>query len=80
MQGGHHALEVARTGDQLPEDGVFRRLVVDLLQLRLEVIAKRESESRPDMGIIEVDNSLLDQDGKLVYQTIGVVLVRRRPA
>lgn len=50
----------------------------DVLQLRLEVIAKRESESRRTMGIIEVDNSLLDQDGKLVQQTIGVVLVHRR--
>lgn len=32
------------------------------------------------MGIIEVDNTLLDQDGELVYETTGVVLVHRRPA
>lgn len=51
----------------------------DVLQLRLEVRSKRESESRPTMGIIEVDNTLLDQGGKLVYRTTGVVLVHRRP-
>ncbi len=51
----------------------------DVLRLRLEVIDKRLSSSRPTMGIIEVDNALVDADDRVLYSNIGVILVHRRP-
>jgi len=44
-----------------------------------EVVAKRESRSRSDAGIIETRHELRNQNGELVFQAEAVTLVRTRP-
>lgn len=45
-----------------------------------EVVAKRESKSRSDAGIIETHHELRNQNGELVFQVDAVTLVRIRPS
>jgi acyl dehydratase len=45
-----------------------------------EVVAKRESKSRGDAGIIETHHELHNQNGDLVFQVDAVTLVRTRPS
>ncbi len=44
-----------------------------------EVVAKRQSKSRSDAGIIETHHELHNQDGQLVFLVEGVTLVQHRP-
>lgn len=53
--------------------------VGDVVKLRIEIVDKRTSESRPTMGIVEAENTLLDQDGRVLYRNLGFILVHRRP-
>jgi acyl dehydratase len=52
----------------------------DTLNVTTEVIAKRESRSRPDAGIVEFDHRAYKQDGTLVAQCRRQAFMRRRPA
>lgn len=52
----------------------------DTLSVTTEVIAKRESRSRPDAGIVEFVHRAYKQDGTLVAQCRRQAFMRRRPA
>ena len=50
----------------------------DVLTLEVEVTAKRRSKSRPEMGLMQVTQRLLNQDGEVVLRltTDGMIRVR----
>ena len=50
----------------------------DTLYAESEVIAKRESQSRPTQGIVTVRTTGLNQDGKVVISYERTVLVPKR--
>jgi acyl dehydratase len=52
----------------------------DLLRYDAEIVAKRESKSRPDAGIVHTIARLTNQDGVLVYESKTATLIARRPA
>ena len=52
----------------------------DTLHARVEVIEKRESRSRPEMGLVTMDNLVENQDGVLCCTWRGIQLIRRRAA
>ncbi len=52
----------------------------DTLSVETEVIEKRESKSRPDMGIIKTKTTVLNQIGEPVMTMIPISMWRRRPA
>lgn len=54
--------------------------VGDELRLKTEIIGKRESQSRPDRGIITSLNTLVNQDGAAVTEYKILSMVMRRPA
>lgn len=62
-------------------EGRFRSpgRVGDVISLRATYEDKRPSASRPTMGIVEVRNELRDRSGRVLHDTIGVILVHRRP-
>ena len=54
---------------------VFER---DTLYARSTVVEKRESKSRPNMGIVRLETSGYNQDGKVVIDFERTILVYRR--
>lgn len=50
------------------------------LTLRTEVLDKRASKSRPEMGLIRIQNELLDERGTALARQISTLLVSRRNA
>ena len=50
----------------------------DTVNATTEVVGKRESKSRPDVGIVEFHHRLFKQDGKLVAECTRQVFIRRR--
>jgi acyl dehydratase len=52
----------------------------DTLNATTEIVAKRESKSRPDSGIVEFHHRGYNQDGALVAECTRQTLVRKRPA
>jgi len=50
----------------------------DTLYSQSEVLEKRESQSRPNVGIVKVRTTGFNQDGKVVITFIRTVLVYRR--
>lgn len=52
----------------------------DVLQLESECLAKRESRSKPDRGIVTTRFSLRNQHGEEVLGGRGRAMVARRPA
>ena len=52
----------------------------DTLHVRGEIIDKRESVSRPEMGSFRSRTTVTNQDGVPVMTFISIVLIRRRPA
>ena len=52
----------------------------DTLHATSEVIALRESKSRPDAGIVEFEHRAFNQDGALVARTVRQAMIRKRPA
>ncbi|MCB1891511.1 MAG: MaoC family dehydratase, partial [Rhodocyclaceae bacterium] len=50
----------------------------DTLYSQSEVLEKRESKSRPDVGIVKVRTTGFNQDGKTVISFIRTVMVFRR--
>ena len=52
----------------------------DVLQVESEVMALRPSTSRPDRGIVKVQNTTLNQDGQRVMVQVVNMIVPRRPS
>ena len=51
----------------------------DELAIRLDIENKRVSLSKPDRGIVNMRQSLINQNGKTVLTVLDNLLVRRRP-
>ena len=51
----------------------------DTVSATTEVVAKRESKSRPDAGLVEFLHRAFKQDGTLVAECRRTALMRRRP-
>ncbi len=51
----------------------------DTINVTTEVVAKRESQSRPGAGIVEFNHRAYNQDGVLVAQAIRQAFMRKRP-
>ena len=51
----------------------------DTLNFTTEVLAKRESRSRPDAGIVELLHKAYNQRGELVAECRRQAMMRRRP-
>jgi acyl dehydratase len=52
----------------------------DTLKARTTVVAKRESRSRPDAGIVEFEHSATNQRGEVVAICRRNAMMRKRPA
>lgn len=52
----------------------------DTVRVATEVVAKRESRSRPDAGIVDLDHRAFKQDGTLVASCRRQAFIRKRPA
>tara|TARA_Y100001949_G_scaffold172668_1_gene177079 strand:- start:489 stop:959 length:471 start_codon:yes stop_codon:yes gene_type:complete len=50
----------------------------DTLTLRVEVLSKRVSHSRPDIGLIEISNEMINQDGDVAMRTVPTMIIARR--
>jgi acyl dehydratase len=53
-------------------------MVEDELTLNRTIVEKRESKSRPDAGIIESEDQLVNQVGTVVLAQKSAVLVTKR--
>jgi acyl dehydratase len=52
----------------------------DTVRVETTVVSKRESRSRADAGVVELDHRAYKQDGTLVAQCIRQAFMRKRPA
>jgi len=52
----------------------------DTIRVETEVISTRESQSKPDRGIVEFEHRAFNQDGTLVAKCRRHAMIRRRPA
>ena len=52
----------------------------DTVRVETTVVSKRESRSRPDAGIVDLDHRAYKQDGTLVAQCLRQAFMRKRPA
>jgi acyl dehydratase len=52
----------------------------DTLYAETEVLEAKESQSKPDRGIVKVHTRVLNQDGVLVAEFKRLVLVPKKPA
>ena len=52
----------------------------DVLDFEAEIVAKRESKSRPGTGVVTTRGRLTNQRGEIVFDSETVTLVHRRPA
>jgi acyl dehydratase len=52
----------------------------DTIRVETEVIAKRDSKSRPNQGIVTLQHTGLNQRGEIVCQTTRAALMLRKPA
>lgn len=52
----------------------------DTLRGETEVVALRESTSRPDAGIVTFQHRMLNQRDEIVCQCLRTALIRKRPA
>src|SRR4029078_10074871 len=52
----------------------------DTVNVTTEVLAKRESKSRPDAGIVDFHHKAFKQDGTLVAECRRQAVTRKRPA
>ncbi len=52
----------------------------DTLRCETEVLDKRESRSRPELGSLRSQTTTFNQNGEPVLRFVALVLVRRRPA
>ncbi|MBL8573869.1 MAG: MaoC family dehydratase [Hyphomicrobiaceae bacterium] len=51
----------------------------DTIRAETEIVAKRESRSRPDAGIVEFHHRAYNQNGRLVAECHRQAFMRRRP-
>lgn len=51
----------------------------DLLNVVWEVVEKRESKSKPDVGIVRTRISVINQHDELVLTYFGTTMVQKRP-
>ncbi|WP_350335066.1 MaoC family dehydratase [Coralliovum pocilloporae] len=51
----------------------------DTITYSSTIIAKHESRSKPDWGVIDNRNTGTNQNGELVFSFIGSVFIQRRP-
>ena len=52
----------------------------DELRVEVEVLEVRESKSRPDLGVIKIRTTTLNQNGQAVQVNVGNLMVPRRPS
>jgi acyl dehydratase len=52
----------------------------DTIRVETEVVGKRESRSRPGLGIVELEHRGYNQTGELVCSARRQALIRMRPA
>ena len=52
----------------------------DTLRARTQVVSKRESQSRPDAGLVEFEHEALNQRGEMVAICRRMAFMRKRPA
>ena len=52
----------------------------DTVSVTTEVMAKRESRSRPEVGIVEFEHKAFNQDGEMVAICRRQAMIRRQPA
>jgi acyl dehydratase len=52
----------------------------DELRVEVEVLEVRPSKSRPDLGLIKIRTTTLNQNGQPVQVTVGNLMVPRRPS
>jgi acyl dehydratase len=52
----------------------------DALRVESEILEIRPSKSRPEIGLVKVRNTTLNQNGEAVQIFVGNLLVPRRPA
>ena len=52
----------------------------DVLRMKSTVIDKRESSSRPEMGLLFMENQVINQHDQVVMRFNPTVMYRRRPA
>jgi acyl dehydratase len=64
--GGLHLLAPVRVGDQV--------------RLKRRFTGVRESKSRPDAGIVSVEDTLYSSEGNAVFRTSGSMLIAKRNA
>ena len=50
----------------------------DTLSIVKKVLEKRRSKSRPEMGIMRHEISVVNQNGELVMFHVGIVMIRVR--
>ena len=50
------------------------------VQLTRRYVSVRKSKSRPEVGIVSIEDTLHDQDGTIVFRTSGSMFVSKRPA
>ena len=52
----------------------------DTIRVETEILSKRESKSKPDRGIVEMEHRAFNQDGVLVARCIRQTMMLKRPA
>ncbi|MCB1669875.1 MAG: MaoC family dehydratase [Gammaproteobacteria bacterium] len=52
----------------------------DMLKMRSTVVDRRESRSRPELGLVVMENQVLNQHDEVVMSFRPTVMYRRRPA
>ena len=46
--------------------------------MRVEILAMRESGSRPNIGFIELANEMINQNDEVALRTVGTMLIARK--
>jgi acyl dehydratase len=52
----------------------------DTIRVRTRIVERRESQSRPTMGIVHFEHTAVNQDGKIVAKCLRQALMRKRPS
>ncbi|MEM8664510.1 MAG: MaoC family dehydratase [Pseudomonadota bacterium] len=52
----------------------------DSIHATTKVLSKRESKSRPDVGLVEFEHTALNQDDVVVAVTLRTAMIRKKPA
>jgi acyl dehydratase len=52
--------------------------VGDILRLKIEILSKRVSGSRPNIGFIELKTQMIKKNDEIALQSIGTLLIERK--